>query len=176
MRLRSALVVAVLAAGLSGCASTVTHAPAPAAASGAAPLAPIEPKVGRLELRLSGEAQKMAAENPVFSVEQLRQTLERTLRERGVLVPGHPQVLDVELVRLRARSTGAAVWAGAFAGTDQVAGNVVLRGADGRALRTFNVDASYGLGGIAGAESTRMNWLYDRFSTDAAGSLGAPAK
>jgi len=175
MRTPVALLALVLAAGLAGCASTVTHSPEPASAATAG--APIEPRAGRLELRLSGEAQKMAAENPVFSVDQLRQNRERTLRERGVLVAGHPQVLEIELVGLRARSTGAAVWAGAFAGTDQVAGNVVLRGADGRALRTFNVDASYGFGGLAGgAESVRMNWLYDRFSTDTAGGLGAPAK
>lgn len=174
MRITTAVLALALAAGLAGCASTVTHSPEPARGGTAA--APIEPRVGRLELRLSGEAQKMAADNPVFSVDQLRSTLERTLRERGVLVAGHPQVLEIELVRLRARSTGAAVWAGAFAGTDQVAGNIVLRGADGRALRSFNVDASYGLGGVAGIESTRMNWLYDRFSTDTAGGLGAPAK
>jgi hypothetical protein len=175
MRIATAALALALAAGLAGCASTVTHSPEPA--GGAAASASVEPRAGRLELRLSGEAQKMAADNPVFSVDQLRQTLERTLRERGVLVAGHPQVLEIELLRLRARSTGAAVWAGAFAGSDQVAGNIVLRAADGRALRSFNVDASYGFGGLAGgAESVRMNWLYDRFSTDTAGGLGAPAK
>lgn len=173
MRKRPALAVLVLAAALAGCASTVTVDPPAPAATGTAP---IEAKAGRVELRLSADAQKMATDNPVFRVDQLRTALERTLRERGVLVAGNGQVVDVELTRLRARSTGAAVWAGAFAGNDEVSGTVSLRGADGRVLRSFKVDTVYGFGGFAGAESTRMNWLYDRFSSDTATNLGAPAK
>jgi hypothetical protein len=61
---------------------------------------------------------------------------------------------------------------GFMAGDDHVTGQVRVLDPAGRALRSFEVKASYALGGLAGGQDgARLGWLYDKFADMAAEEL-----
>jgi hypothetical protein len=52
-----------------------------------------------------------------------------------------------------------------MAGADMVKGDVVTRDLQGKEIGRFEVHADYALGGLAGGmDSTRMDWLYEKFA------------
>jgi hypothetical protein len=55
---------------------------------------------------------------------------------------------------------------GAMAGSDSLQGDVVLRDNTGKKLDEFVVKASYALGGLAGQDEMRMDWLYEAFASE----------
>ncbi|MDR8853749.1 hypothetical protein FEP99_06809 [Burkholderia pseudomultivorans] len=50
-------------------------------------------------------------------------------------------------------------------------GTVTLADADNRPVDRFKVSASYALGGIAGIDSMRMDWLYEKFTEQTLATL-----
>jgi hypothetical protein len=59
-----------------------------------------------------------------------------------------------------------------MAGDDHINGHVRVLDPSGRPLRSFEVKASYALGGLAGGQDgARMGWLYDKFADMAAEEL-----
>ena len=166
-----AATAAVLA--LTGCASGVTREGATTATAGQAmPRLP----VSAVTVRLSPEAQKLAAENPKFDAERLAQTVRRSLEANGLVQGGAAGRAEIVLTEFRVRSTGAAIMLGVLAGTDNVTGDVIVRDAAGQQLRKFRVNASYSLGGVMGADETRLGWLYEKFAEHTVAELGGPRK
>jgi hypothetical protein len=51
-----------------------------------------------------------------------------------------------------------------MAGDDHIIGKVSLIGENGNPVHTFDVPASYALGGLAGMNETLMSWLFEKFS------------
>lgn len=72
--------------------------------------------------------------------------------------------LNVEVTGIRVRSSFSAVMFGFMAGSDYVDGTVTFADADNHPVDHFKVSASYALGGIAGIDSMRMDWLYEKFT------------
>lgn len=66
--------------------------------------------------------------------------------------------------QFRVRSSFSAVMFGFMADSDSIDGKVREFNQEGRQVHSFDVSASYALGGIAGGDGTRMNWLYDKFT------------
>jgi hypothetical protein len=153
---------------LGGCASGVRHievAPKSAIVAGQ--------KFASVALSLSEEAKVKHAENIKFNPDQLLSTVRRTMEAKGMLADGAtlPKV-EIVVKDMRVRSNFTAVMFGIMAGTDSVAGDVIVRSADGKVLSQFEVSASYGLGGFAGGQDdARMGWLYEKFTEHTVNSL-----
>lgn len=167
---RSSFLVAV-ALVLGGCASGVSRQ----AISQAAPQTSTE-RVSQVIVRLGPEAQKKAPDNPGFSTDTLASVLKNQIGQRNMLDSGSATVLDVEVTDFRVRSTAAAVLFGFMAGTDNLSGDVRLRGPNG-GTAPFTVTASYALGGLAGGQDgNRMGWLYEEFAKLVAAELYGESK
>lgn len=72
--------------------------------------------------------------------------------------------LNVEVTGIRMRASFSAVMFGFMAGNDYVDGTVTFADADNHPVDRFKVSASYALGGIAGIDSMRMDWLHEQFT------------
>lgn len=72
--------------------------------------------------------------------------------------------MEVNIDSVHVRSTGAAIMFGFLAGSDSIKGRVNLKNGE-QVINSFNVDASYGAGGlVGGVDGTRMEWLYQKFA------------
>lgn len=116
-----------------------------------------------VEMNLSNEAKKMQSDNSQFSATELKAFIDRKLDAASLLNPTSNYRVSVTIESFRVRSAVAAVMFGIMAGTDSITGRVYVM-QNGRSIHSFVVDASYGLGGMMGGDSTRMNWLYDKFA------------
>ena len=155
-----AVIAAVL---LSGCASSAVRAPGQAAAYTVTQENPIR--------KVSVSMDETVDNNVRFDVERLQRVIEIELDNLNFYdaknsSPTAPE-LDVEVIKLRVRSTFNAVMWGAMAGNDSVHGTVVIRDRQGKKLDQFTVKTSYALGGVAGGmDGTRMDWLYEAFAKE----------
>lgn len=172
--MKSVTVALLAAAFLAGCASGVVRE-APPAGLAAQPI--VRTPVGKVTLSLSPEAQKAAAENIKFNQDQLLATVRRGLEGNGLLLASAGESAEIILKSFRVRGTFSAVMWGVMAGTDNVTGDVIVRDASGKQLRKFTVDASYGLGGLAGGmDDTRLSWLYEKFAEHTVNELAGTRK
>lgn len=72
----------------------------------------------------------------------------------------------VTINSIRVRSTFNAVMFGFMAGSDNIDGIVQLLDEQQKPLASFDVKASYALGGFGGGQSdARLGWLRDKFAT-----------
>jgi hypothetical protein len=128
--------------------------------------------VAQVEVQMSPDAAKQQADNAQFNSDELAGFLRRKLEGKGLVGADSVYRVNVVVTDIRVRSAAAAVLFGVFAGDDHVTGKVRLLDGRGQPVRSFDVSASYALGGIGGGQdSTRMNWLYDKFSELALGEL-----
>ena len=161
IRLTGAVLAALM---LGACASGVQRDGEAAMVQGGAS-API--KVSAVSISLSPEAQKLVADNTKFDQEKLLATMRRILEGRGLIASGAGEKAEIVVTDFRTRSSFSAVMFGVMAGTDSLAGDVVVKDAGGKVVRKFKVSASYGLGGLAGGQDdVRMNWLYETFRSE----------
>jgi hypothetical protein len=174
LQLRKWFGIGLAAFVLAGCASGVKRD----ADSGAIPGQAAKPlPVGAVTISFSPEAQKLVADNAKFNQEQMLSTVRRSLEASGLLKSGAGEKAEIVVTDFRVRGTFAAVMWGVMAGTDHVTGDVIVRDASGKQLRKFTVNASYGLGGIAGGmDETRLSWLYEKFAEHTVNELGGRAK
>jgi predicted small secreted protein len=120
--------------------------------------------VSQVEVTLSPQASAQLADNGTFSGEVFLGFVQKKFEAQGWLNPVSPYRAEVQVTDLRFRSSFSAVVFGIFAGQDHLSGNVRLKDASGQVLRSFDVNASYFLGGVAGFNGFRVDWLYDRFA------------
>jgi hypothetical protein len=122
-------------------------------------------KFSAVRVDLSTEAEKKQADNIKFNPTELKSNLERRLNADGLFGNDQPHTVQVTVKDIRVRSTFSAVMWGFMAGDDHIYGDVVILNGDNQPLHSFEVKASYALGGFAGGQdSMRMNWLYERFA------------
>ena len=153
------LIAALLAFALAGCAGTIQReSNAGAMRIGGATYA-------NVNVVLTDDARRMQADNPQFNVRELSDYIRRRLESGELLRTDGTHTVEVTIDSFRVRSAVAAVLLGIMAGTDNIQGHVRVLDRNGRAVHSFKIDASYGLGGWGGGQDgMRMNWLYDKFS------------
>ncbi|MCA8252669.1 DUF4410 domain-containing protein [Burkholderia sp. AU31624] len=165
---RHAALALVTIGFLSGCASSVTRdASDQAGAIATASTSKFGSKPVIVQVTLDNAAQEALKSNLKFSPENLKGKIESALAARKLLAKADStdaMHLNVEVTGIRTRSSFSAVMFGFMAGNDHVDGTVTLTDADNHPLDRFKVSASYALGGIAGIDSMRMDWLYEKFA------------
>lgn len=128
--------------------------------------------VGQVVAKMSPDAAKLQGDNPQFNREELATRLRYRLESRGLTAPAATHQVEIVVTDIRVRGAFAAIMFGFMAGDDHVNGYVRVLDPSGRALRSFEVKASYAFGGLAGGQDgMRMNWLYDKFADMAAEEL-----
>jgi len=157
---------AVLLVLLTGCAGTVKHD------------ARVNGDVSRLEgvtqvvAMMSPDAAKQQVDNPQFNREELASRLRNRLEAKGLTAPSATHRVEIVVTDIRVRGAFAAIMFGFMAGDDHVTGRVRVMDPAGRALRSFEIHASYAFGGVAGGQDgMRMNWMYEKFADLAAAEL-----
>jgi Domain of unknown function (DUF4410) len=149
----------------SACASGVRRADVTPAEHFSASSGPVAKSV---TISLSDDAQKKVAENVKFNPQTLLDTVKRAMQTSKVLDENSEfatRSVDIVITDMRARSNFTAIAFGFMAGADMVKGDVVTHDLQGKEIGRFEVHADYALGGIAGGmDSTRMDWLYEKFA------------
>ncbi|CAI8694790.1 MULTISPECIES: DUF4410 domain-containing protein [Burkholderia] len=177
--IRHATLALVTIGFLSGCASSVTRdAGNQAGATATASTSKFGTKPVIVQVTLDAAAQEALKDNLKFSPKKLQEQIESALDARKLLAKADStdaMHLNVEVTGIRVRSSFSAVMFGFMAGSDYVDGTVTLVGTDNRQVDRFKVSASYALGGIAGMDGTRMDWLYENFTEKTLSTLDPSA-
>lgn len=131
-----------------------------------------------VDVVLTDDGRREAADNPLFNVRELGDYVRRRLEGRDLLDVQGTHRVEVSIQHVRVRSALSAVMLGVMAGADLIEGYVRVYDQRGRQVHGYKVNASYALGGFAGGQdSTRLGWLYDKFSDLAVAELaGATEK
>ncbi|WP_175960247.1 DUF4410 domain-containing protein [Burkholderia pyrrocinia] len=177
--IRHATLALVTIGFLSGCASSVTRdAGNQAGPTATASTSKFGTKPVIVKVTLDAAAQEALKDNLKFSPKKLQEQIENALYARKLLAKADStdaMHLNVEVTGIRVRSSFSAVMFGFMAGSDYVDGTVTLVGTDNRQVDRFKVSASYALGGIAGMDGTRMDWLYENFTEKTLSTLDPSA-
>ncbi len=158
------LVLLFLAVG--ACSTTVTR-PDDADAT-----RPVVKALQSVTLEMSPTAKSQLADSIKFDQDELYDVLERTLDANGLMASDGDFRLRVLVEDIRVRSTFNAIMWGFMAGDDHLIGEIIILNLDDEPIYSFDVNASYAAGGLAGGQdSVRMNWLYEEFSDSVAEEL-----
>jgi hypothetical protein len=152
------LLVVVLCVAMTACASSVKRP------DSVADYRYDGSKFCRVELTVNKDATKDPNDRVRFDDKALRDMIQRKLEVYGVVDENSPKKVSIEIMDIRVRSSFNAFMWGFMAGDDHILGNVTVTGDDGNPMHSFNVSASYALGGFAGMNETRMSWLFEKFS------------
>lgn len=174
-RIASLAAATLMIGALTACSSGVKRngdvAGQPMEQAASAPL-----QVAGLNVTFSNDAKEQYRDNLKFDPVRFKDTIERTLSGLELVKADSTNQLAVTITDVRVRSTFSAVMWGFMAGSDSIDGRVEVQDANGKVLRSFDVSASYALGGIAGGtDDTRLNWLYEEFAKLTAQELGGSA-
>ena len=151
---------------LAGCAGTIQRE----SQSGAHRIE--NARYSAVDVVLTDDGRREAADNPLFNVRELGDYVRRRLEGRNLLDLQGTHSLEVSIQHVRVRSALSAVMLGVMAGADLIEGYVRVYDQRGRQVHGYKVNASYALGGLAGGQdSTRLGWLYDKFSELAVAEL-----
>jgi hypothetical protein len=165
MNLQRWLLLAVVL-WLAGCAGTIQRE----SQSGAHRIE--NARYSAVDVVLTDDGRREAADNPLFNVRELGDYVRRRLEGRSLLDLQGTHRVEVSIQHVRVRSALSAVMLGIMAGSDSIEGYVRVYDQRGRQVHGYKVNASYGLGGLAGGQdSTRLGWLYDKFSDLAVAEL-----
>ena len=128
--------------------------------------------VAQVVALMSPDAAKQQIDNPQFNRDELATRLRQRLEAKGLTASSATHRVEIVVTDVRVRGAFAAIMFGFMAGDDHVTGRVRVLDASGRALRSFDVHASYAFGGVAGGQDgVRMNWMYDKFADMAMAEL-----
>ena len=158
-KLRS-VVIPLLLCFIGGCASQVVEPDAATTSK------PVVKALESFSVELSPKAREQFADNDRFNPKALETTLDRILRNKGLIATDGDFRLKVVVSDVRVRGTFNAVMWGFMAGDDHLNGDSILLRKEGdESVYQFKVKTSYALGGFAGGQDAmRMDWLYDEFS------------
>lgn len=126
---------------------------------------PVVKSLQDFSVEMSPETKHKLADNIKFDIATLQSNLERALKAHNLLSSNGDYRLKVTVSDIRVRSTFNAVMWGFMAGDDHLTGDITLMNLEDEPVYDFQASASYALGGIGGGQdSSRMNWLYEKFS------------
>lgn len=165
IKLKKVLLLLLLTV-MAGCSSQVTR-PEKAEAT-----RPVIKALQDYTVELSPDAELKVADDVEFDINALKTTLDQKLNAKNLIASDGDYRLKVVVNGVRIRSTASAVMLGFMAGNDYLRGSATVLSTSGKPVYTFEVSVSYALGGFGGGqESTRMNWLYEKFSEHIANEL-----
>ncbi|HEX5056563.1 MAG TPA: DUF4410 domain-containing protein [Gammaproteobacteria bacterium] len=96
---------------------------------------------------------------------KLDANIQSYLTGRGIYDSTSKNRIEVLVNKIHIRNTFNAVMFGFMSGSDNIAGTVSLKDADGRELSSFDITASYALGGGGGGQDdARLGWLSEQFA------------
>ncbi len=122
-------------------------------------------KYKQVTVSLDDKAQSQLSDNVQFDPDRLRDTIQRVMKAKGMIAPNAQDKLDIKITDIRFRSNFSAIMFGFMAGSDHVTGTLKPLDPADKPLDTFEVSASYALGGLGGGQDdARMGWLYDKFA------------
>ncbi len=98
----------------------------------------------------------MHRENLKFSPDDLSQNVLRALQSNNLIDPSSHNRVEIVVKEIRVRSNFSAVMWGFMAGSDHITGEVNIKDATDKTLNSFEVSASYALGGLADWRTARM--------------------
>ncbi len=152
--------IGLVAALVTGCAGEVKRE-----GNLAAPAKLSVQKYKQVTVSLNDQAQTELSDNVQFDPDRLRDTITRVMKAKGMIADNAADKLDIKITDIRVRSNFSAIMFGFMAGSDHVTGTVKPLDASDKPLETFEVSASYALGGLGGGQNdARMGWLYDKFA------------
>lgn len=160
MSLIRPIAIALLVAGLAGCASQVTRQPE------AATREPVRALTSfTVQISPAAKAAMDQADIQKFDMAAFQGVIQRSLDAAQLVSPDGDFKLTVTVDELRIRGTFNAVFWGFMAGADKLNGTATLTRLDDRPVGNFKVGASWALGGFAGGvDSSRISWLYEEFA------------
>lgn len=159
-RAASLLAVLLSAVLVSACSSAVKRA------DGLAP-AQIDKqmKYSGVSVSFTKDAKEQHKENLKFDPDELSRNVLRALESNSLIDPASNNKIEIVIKEVRVRSNFSAIMWGFMAGSDHITGNVNIKDATDNTLNSFEVSASYALGGIGGGQDdARMGWLYEKFA------------
>ena len=121
-------------------------------------------KFSKVELTIKKDATDDLDDIVRFDQDELQNMIEQNLKVKGLVDANSHNIVKVEITDIRVRSTFNAFMWGIMAGDDHIEGDISLLGENAATFHTFQVSASYALGGMMGFKETRMSWLYEEFS------------
>jgi hypothetical protein len=125
-------------------ATAASTSAAPAASPAPVASQPVAPMVKSLALRLTPEAQKAGDDVTGFSVESLRITVEREFKSRRLLDGQDPRASGTAVIvvdEFATHFTSNVVVFGHSFSAGKLAGNISVRNAEGKEIRTITVTA-----------------------------------
>lgn len=159
MKLLKTILASVALLSLTACAGSVKPHQGGVLSAG------VRTPVKEISLTLTPGMQKKLEGNGTYDHGRFQQTITRALASENLVGSGNDKTLKVEVKDIRIRNAFNAIMFGFMAGNDHIFGTVSVVGKDGQVLRSFDVSASYALGGTAGGQNeTRMTWLYEEFA------------
>ncbi|MDG4595250.1 MAG: DUF4410 domain-containing protein [Candidatus Contendobacter sp.] len=155
------LLYLVILIGLTACASSVKRADSVTTE----PNWLIGQKYGGISVSLSEEMKSKLSGNLTFNTDEFKNTIKNAAEGGGLISPTSEYSIHILLTDIRVRSVFNAVMFGFMAGDDHLVGTVTITDKNKKVLKSFEVSASYALGGLAGGQdSMRMSWLYQKFA------------
>lgn len=155
------LLYLIILIGLSACASSVKQMDSVTAESSRL----IGQKYGGISVSLSEDMTSKLSGNLTFNTDEFKNTVKNTLQDGGLISPTSEYSINILLTDIRIRSIFNAVMFGFMAGNDHLIGTITITDKNKKVLKSFEVSASYALGGLAGGQdSMRMSWLYQKFA------------
>ena len=122
-------------------------------------------KFAGVSIKLTPAVQEKLKDDLKFNQQQLSSLILRGMEAQGLMDGKSSHLVDIEITDVRVRSTFNAVMFGFMAGNDRITGNIALKQIGGVPRHSFEVSASYALGGLGGGQDqSRMNWLYEEFA------------
>ena len=129
-------------------------------------------KFDGIAVSLSEEMKSKLSDNLTFNSDEFKNTIKNAFEGSGLINPTSEYSINILLTDIRIRSVFNAVMFGFMAGDDHLVGTVTITDKNKKALNSFEVSASYALGGLAGGQdSMRMNWLYQKFAEQTVAEL-----
>ena len=127
--------------------------------------APMVTSVGSISFSIAPAVRKRMEDNPGFQEAQLHTTIKDDLTRRKLLLPKSTQTLDVNVTDLRVRPGVAVYFGSVFSGKDFVVADVTVKDAEGKTLKSSNVNVTFGLAGWGSLGTAARNaQMYETFA------------
>lgn len=153
------IVVIILALSVSACASSSRLN------RGADSYAYAGEQYGQIEVALSDDIRNDAAKAARAEQLDLKRKIRSYLVANRAFDESAANKLEVVVNSIHIRNAFNAVMFGFMSGRDNVEGTVTLKDDTGLQKSSFNISASYALGGVAGGQDgARLGWLGDKFA------------
>lgn len=151
----------VIFIGLTACASSVKQIDSVTTE----PSRLIGQKYDGISVSLSEEMKSKLSGNLTFNTDEFKNTVKNAVEGGGLISSSSEYSINILLTDIRIRSVFNAIMFGFMAGDDHLVGTVTITDKNKKVLKSFEVSASYALGGLAGGQdSMRMSWLYQKFA------------